>query len=170
MGILSGNPQKEPMHYGEVFASWSYLLGAQAMIPGYQTLMNHTGDGDLKDLLREMIETARGEVKQLQELLKQNGIAIPPAPPEKPECTIESIPPGARIMDQEVAARVTGDIAAGMAACSQAVAQCIREDIALMFGQFLQKKAQHGASLLRINKEKGWLVPPPLHVVTTTDN
>ncbi|TKH09184.1 hypothetical protein FC697_27455, partial [Bacillus wiedmannii] len=26
MGILSGNPQNEPLHYGEVFDIWSALL------------------------------------------------------------------------------------------------------------------------------------------------
>lgn len=26
MGILSGNPQNEPMHYGKVFGAWSYVL------------------------------------------------------------------------------------------------------------------------------------------------
>ena len=25
MGILSGNPTDEPMHYGEVFGTWSFL-------------------------------------------------------------------------------------------------------------------------------------------------
>ena len=73
MGILSGSPQKEPMHYGEVFAVWSHLMGAQAMIPGFQTLKNHTGDDDLKDLLDDMIANARSDVKQMQELLKHNG-------------------------------------------------------------------------------------------------
>ena len=169
MGILSGNPQKEPMHYGEVFAVWTHLMGTQAMIPGYQTLKNHTGDHDLRDLIDEMIANARTDVKQMQELLKHNGIALPPAPPEKPECQIENIPPGARFTDQEVSARITADIAAGLAACAQAIAQCIREDIGLMFGQFQMKKAQFGAALLKINKEKGWLVPPPLHVMTTSE-
>ena len=169
MGILSGNPQKEPLHYGEVFATWTYLMGAQAMVPGYQTLKNHTGDHDLRELLDDMIANAKSEIKQLQEILKHNGIALPPAPPEKPECQIENIPPGARFMDQEVSARVSADIAAGLAACAQAIAQSIREDIGFMFGQFQMKKAQSGAALLKINKEKGWLVPPPLHVLTTTE-
>lgn len=31
MGILSGNPQNEPMHYGEVFGSWSYLSVAKGL-------------------------------------------------------------------------------------------------------------------------------------------
>ncbi|CAH0191015.1 hypothetical protein SRABI80_01596 [Peribacillus frigoritolerans] len=25
MGILSGNPKDEPMHYGEVFGTWAFL-------------------------------------------------------------------------------------------------------------------------------------------------
>ena len=44
MGILSGNPQNEPLHYGEVFDIWSYLLA----IASHQVFMNHTGDEDLK--------------------------------------------------------------------------------------------------------------------------
>lgn len=48
MGVLSGNPQHEPMHYGEVFGIWSYLAAAQGAIAGYQVLINHTGDEDLK--------------------------------------------------------------------------------------------------------------------------
>ncbi len=39
-----------------------------------------------------------------------------------------------------------------------------REDIALMYGQFHAAKALTGAKLLRLNKNKGWLVSPPLHV------
>ncbi len=39
-----------------------------------------------------------------------------------------------------------------------------QEDIALMYGQFHAAKAIIGAKLLRLNKNKGWLVPPPLHV------
>ncbi|MFC3884900.1 DUF3231 family protein [Bacillus songklensis] len=165
MGILSGNPKNEPMHYGEVFGAWNYLMTAQGKIAGYQVLINHTGDEDLKSFLEDVIKNElKPEVEQLQELLKANGIALPPAPPERPSATIESIPPGARITDPEVAAKVSMDIAAGLVACSTIMGTSIREDIGAMFGQFHMKKAQFGATLLRLNKEKGWLIPPPLHV------
>lgn len=36
----------------------------------------------------------------------------------------------------------------------------------MMFGQFYATKAQFGSRLLRMNKEKGWLIPPPLHMDT----
>ncbi|KIV50272.1 hypothetical protein AM501_12875 [Aneurinibacillus migulanus] len=165
MGVLSGNPQQEPMHYGEVFGVWSYLVGAQGMLAGYQTLINHTGDKDLRKFLEDTIQNViKPEIEQTQALLKNNGVALPPAPPERSGASLENIPAGARFTDPEIAASVSKDIAAGLVACSQMMGQSIREDIALMFGQFHMKKAQYGATLLRINKEKGWLIPPPLQV------
>jgi len=166
MGILNKNPHDEPMHYGEIFAIWTYLAGAQGAIAQYQVFMNHTGDEDLKKFLSNLIENEmRSEVETLKELLKVNGIALPPAPPERPIASIEVIPPGARMNDMEISAKVSTDIAAGLVACSQAMGQSLREDVGLMFGQFHLKKAQAGANLLRLNKKKCWIMPPPLHVL-----
>lgn len=164
MGILSGNPQNEPMHYGEVFGVWSYLHGTKSMTAGYQVYLNHTGDKDLRKLIEDMIDNMKRETEQLEGILKANGIALPPAPPERPEAKLEEIPPGARVNDPEVSAAISADIAAGLIGCSQLIAQSIREDLAAMFGQFHTTKAQFGLKALRLNKEKGWLVPPPLHV------
>ncbi len=41
--------------------------------------------------------------------------------------------------------------------------ESIREDIAMMFGQFHTQIAALGVKILKLNKEKGWLVTPPLH-------
>lgn len=37
MGILSGNPQDEPMHYGELISTWTHLLTNNGLIAGYQS-------------------------------------------------------------------------------------------------------------------------------------
>jgi hypothetical protein len=166
MGILSGNPQHEPMHYGEVFGVWSYLFTTKQLLAGYQTYINHNGDDDLDDILRDMTRSMKEEIKQVEDLLKVNGIAIPPSPPEKPVANVESIPVGARFTDPEISASVSMNLAQGLVTCSQIMGQCIREDIALLFGKFHLSKAQFAARLLRINKEKGWLIPPPLHLDT----
>ncbi|MGZ0050114.1 DUF3231 family protein [Brevibacillus gelatini] len=166
MGILSGNPQDEPMHYGEVFGVWSYLTVTKGLLVGYQTLINHTGDKDLKTFLQELTQNMKQEIEQIENLLKVNGVALPPSPPERPTANLESIPVGARFNDPEIAASVSLDIAAGLVSCSQIIGQSIREDIGTMFEQFHKVKATYRARLLRMNKEKAWLVPPPLHLQT----
>jgi hypothetical protein len=164
MGILSGNPQDEPMHYGEIFGTWTNLLTNNGMIAGYQVYINHTGDQDLKKLIEEAIQGLKNENKQIEELLKANGIGLPPAPPDRPVAKLEDIPVGARYSDPEISASVSKDVAAGLVACSQVIGQSIREDVAMMYGQFHLAKAQFGAKMLKLNKEKGWLIPPPLQV------
>lgn len=164
MGILSGNPKDEPLHYGEVFALWTNLATNYGFIAAYQTFANHTGDKDLQKIIEESIQCMKDENKQIETIIKVNGIGLPPAPPERPVANIEDIPAGARFNDPEISAALSMDVAAGLIACSQAMGMCIREDIALMYGQFHMSKAQLGAKLLRLNKDKGWLIPPPLHL------
>ncbi len=163
MGILSGNPTDEPMHYGEVFGTWSYLMVAKGLVAGYQTHLNHAGDEDLQKLIEEAIQGAQQEIKEIETLLKENGIGLPPTPPERPKACIDDIPVGARFQDPEIAAGLSANIASGLVSCSTIMGQSIREDIAMMFGQFHTQKAAFGAKVLRLNKEKGWLIPPPLH-------
>lgn len=169
MGILSGNPQNEPLHYGEVFGVWSNLLAAKGMLAGYQTFSNHVGDGDLKKLIEEAMDGLKQEIAQTGELLKVNGVGLPPSPPDRPTADLESIPVGARFNDPEISASISKDIAQGLIACSQIIGQSIREDVAMMYGQFHMAKLQLGAKFLRLNKEKGWLVPPPLHLCKTEE-
>ncbi|MCC3359409.1 DUF3231 family protein [Bacillus sp. REN16] len=163
MGILSGKPTDEPLHYGEVFDLWTSALVGNSMIAGYQTAINHAGDDDLKKLLMEAIELCKQDKQQVEEILKENGIGLPPAAPEPPEACLEDIPVGARMPDPAIAATLSADIAAGLVACSQAIGKSIREDVALMYAQMHTQKVALGAKVLRLNKEKGWLIPPPLH-------
>ncbi|MEK1833490.1 DUF3231 family protein [Priestia megaterium] len=150
MGILSGTPTDEPMHYGEVFGAWSFLSASKGLVAGYQTFLNHVGDKDLHKLVQETIEQCQQEMKGVEKLLKENGLTLPPTPPERPEACLDDIPVGARVQDPEVAAAISLDIAA-------------------MFGQIHMQKAALGGKFLRLNKEKGWLVPPPLHKSKQTD-
>lgn len=136
MGIMSGNPKDEPLHYGEVFTVWSTLMADYGMISGFQTFYNHAGDEDLKKILEDLVGACREEVKQLEKILKTNGVALPPASPERPSARTEDIPPGAKFNDPEISAAISADIAAGLVACSQAMGMSVREDIALMYGQF----------------------------------
>ncbi|QDI93026.1 DUF3231 family protein [Salicibibacter halophilus] len=164
MGMFSGNQKQEPMHYGEVIGVWSALSVAKGQLTTYQIFHNHAGDEDLKKFIQDMVENVtKPSIEENEALLKENSVSLPVAPPERSEADQEDIPVGARIMDPEIAAAMSKDIAQGLVADSTLIGQCIREDIAMMYGQSHTKKAQMGAKLLKMNKEKGWLVSPPLH-------
>ncbi|MCM3588099.1 DUF3231 family protein [Mesobacillus maritimus] len=165
MGILSGNPKEEPMHYGEVYSVWMHLSAAKASVAAYETLLNHAGDEDLQKIIKDIIEdTSKQEIEEVERLLTEHGIGMPPTPAKRPEACIEKIPAGARFLDQEIANKLSADIAAGLISCSTVMGQCIREDIASMYANFHTKKAQYATKVLRLLKDKGWLIPPPLHI------
>ncbi|WP_078555074.1 DUF3231 family protein [Alkalihalobacterium alkalicellulosilyticum] len=164
MGILSGNQEKEPLHYGEISGLWGYLAGLNGSVAAYTTYLNHTGDADLRKFIEDKIHNEmKPQIKQIETILRDNGIEVPPAIPEKSAAPIEAIPTGARFTDPEIAEMIAKNSATGLVALSQIMGMCTREDIAVMCGQFHMEKAQTGMRLLRMQKDKGWLILPPLH-------
>lgn len=166
MGIMDGNPKKEPMHYGEVIGLWAYAGANKGLISGYEAFMNHAGDQDLIKLLEDGVKMMKSENKEVEKLLKDNGIAPPPSLPDRPKASADEIPVGARFADPEISAAISINVGQALVSCSEVMGQCLREDIALMFGQFHAERALYGAKLLRMNKEKGWVIPPPLQLQT----
>ncbi|MCQ6559986.1 DUF3231 family protein [Paenibacillus mendelii] len=164
MGILSGNPKDEPMHYGEVFNVWQASTVAKGAVSCYQAYLNHSGDKDLKKVLDALIDQAKLEIKELDTLLTNNGIAPAPVMPERPPVKLEDIPAGARFSDPEIAAKIACDTSVGLVACSQAMGQSIREDIGALFAKYHLTKTALGVRILEMVKEKGWLIPPPLQL------
>ncbi|WP_141335439.1 DUF3231 family protein [Paenibacillus sp. tmac-D7] len=166
MGILDGNPKHEPMHYGEIYALWAFSSQTKLASTGYHTLRNHAGDSDLREFMKELIDVAAKEIDDCDALLIKNGITPPPSPPEKPKANLEDIPAGARFTDQEISASLSVDLMIGLNMCSQIIGQAIREDIGMLFTKYHQTKTGLSSKLLRMNKAKGWLVPPPLQLQT----
>jgi hypothetical protein len=109
-----------------------------------------------------MINQAELEAAECDEILVHNGLVPFPGLPERPEARLEDIPVGARFTDMEIAARLSADAAAGLVTSSQVMGKSIREDIGVLFAKYHATKATIGLKVLRLSKEKGWLVPPPL--------
>jgi len=164
VGILNGNPKDQPLHYGEVFDIWSFSMKAKGSISVYRAYQYHVGDKDLKKILGDLINQAELESEECDQILIHNGIASSPTLPARPEAKLEDIPVGARLTDPEISTLVSVDTAASMVACSQIMGKSIREDIGALFGKYHMTKAALGLKILEMNKEKGWLVPPPLHI------
>ncbi|OBZ15345.1 DUF3231 family protein [Bacillus sp. FJAT-26390] len=164
MGILNGNPKDEPMHYGEVFSVWQASTVAKGAVSCYQAYLNHAGDKELKKVLDALIDQAKLEIKELDALLTDNGIAATPVMPERPSVKLEDIPVGARFTDPEISAKIAADTSMGLVACSQVMGQSIREDIGALFAKYHITKTALGLKILEMSKDKGWLIPPPLQI------
>jgi len=161
---MDGNPKNEPMHYGEVIGSWAFVGANNGLISAYGAFVNHAGDQELIKLLEEAIHLMESEKNEIEKLLKDNGIVPPPSLPGRPKADAEDIPAGARFTDPEISAAVSINVGQGLVSCSEVMGQCLREDIAMMFGKYHTERAMFGAKLLRLNKEKGWVIPPPLQM------
>lgn len=164
MGILSGNPKDEPLHYGEIFSVWQASTVAKGAVSCYQAYLNHSGDKELKKVLDGLIDQAKLEIKELDKILVDNGIPPIPMLPERPSVKLEDIPVGARFTDPEISAKIAADTSLGLVACSQAMGQAIREDIGALFAKYHITKTALGLKILEMSKEKGWLIPPPLQI------
>ncbi len=116
----------------------------------------------LKGIIGDMINQAELESAECDDILVHNGLVPSPGLPDRPEARMENIPIGARFTDMEIAAMIAADSAAGLVTCSQIMGKSIREDVGVLFAKYHATKAAIGLKTLRLSKEKGWLVPPPL--------
>ncbi|WP_026694990.1 DUF3231 family protein [Peribacillus kribbensis] len=165
MGILNGNPKDEPLHSGEVYYLWNHLFETKAFLVSLQVFINHTGDHDLKLFLGDLKDNCLQQgAQQVEVILKETGIRLPPAPPDRPNVEVQDIPAGARFNDPEISAMVLKEVHAGMLTASLVMGLSVRKDITEMYGDLHNQLAEYAAKLLDVNKDKGWIVPPPLMV------
>jgi len=162
---LTNKKPDEPFHSGEVYHLWSYLYNAKNILVTMQVLINHTGDHDLKTYLEDLVESClTQEEQQVEAILKESGIRLPPAPPDRPNVEVEDIPAGARFHDPEIAIIVQNELMTDRVLCSFVTGVAMREDIRSLFGEFHTQKEEYEQKLLDLSKQKGWIVSPPINV------
>lgn len=165
MGVLDNKSQQEPFHAGEVYNLWSYLYNTKNALVMMQVFINHTGDQDLKTLLEDIQENClTQEEQQVEAILKEAGIRLPPAPPDRPNVEVQDIPAGARLNDAEISVLMQKELTAGKLFCSYMMGISIQEEIHTLFDDFHNQKAEYDMKLAKMMKEKGWFISPPLNI------
>lgn len=160
---MNTSQENNPLHAGEIFHLWSYLHETKVYIVTMQVFINHTEDGQLKDFLEDALESCfTQEEQQVEGLLKETGIRLPPAPPDRPNVDIADIPAGARFNDPEIPSLVHHQLISSRLLCSYITGISLREDIRSMFQDFHAQKSELEQKLTQLTKEKGWQVLPPI--------
>lgn len=162
---MSMKHQEEPFHSGEVFHLWNFLYLTKNNIVFHQVLINHRGDPDLKKWLEDRLENVLiEEEKQVEGILKETGIRLPPAPPDRPNVELQDIPAGARMNDTEIASISQKECLSEKILCSYIMSICHQENITEMFEEFHVLNSEFEKRLLKLVKDKGWLVLPPINI------
>lgn len=156
---------KDPFHSGEVYHLWNYLHQTKENIVTIQVARNHCEDKDLQLFLDDLLENSlTDEDQQIEAILKETGIRLPPAPPDKPNVEIQDIPAGARFNDPEIASLVQKELLTSQLQCSYMMGMSAQEDIKSLFEEFHSQKTEFELKLLNITKDKGWYTSPPINL------
>lgn len=157
--------EEEPLHSGEIYHLWNFLYDGKANIVTLQVLINHSGEQDLKIFLEDLLENCfEEESSQIEGFLKELGIRLPPAPPDRPHVELQDIPAGARFNDAEIASIVKKELTYGRTLCSYIIGCSAQEFVRTLFEEFHSERASYEQKLLTISKEKGWITSPPISV------
>ncbi|MCA1031391.1 DUF3231 family protein [Bacillus timonensis] len=154
---------KPPLHVGEVMSLWTALAAYKEARALYQAAENMTTDTDLKHALKEALEGSSKDVKMLEEFMVKEGIPIPHFSPDKPHTEPTAVPEGAKLDEDEIANLVSVKVATAIVFCGQAMSQCIRNDVALIFMKSQINLMNYAAPLKEMMKKRGWLKHPPAY-------
>lgn len=159
------NNQEEPLHSGEIFHLWTFLYEGKANVVTLQVLINHSGDQELKTFLEDLLENCfEEEVLQVEGILKELGIRLPPAPPDRPHVELQDIPAGARFNDSEIAGLIKKELIYGRTLCSYIIGCSAQEYVRNLFEEYHSERADFEKKLLTLSKQKGWMTSPPISV------
>ncbi|HEY4600625.1 MAG TPA: DUF3231 family protein [Cerasibacillus sp.] len=156
---------EEPFHSGEIYSLWQYLYDLKLSDVILQVYMNHTNDEKLKDFIDNLLEHGfHDEHEKIEFILKEIGVRLPPAPPDRPQVDVKDIPAGARINDDEISRLLQNELRQRMTQCSYLIGLLTNESIIELFANFHAHKIDEMKKLTLLIKENGWYIQPPTHI------
>ena len=167
INLFNKSEDEMTLHLGEIYHTWEHLNMSKSCMSKFSLLKNHTDDKDLKkfidDIQRNMIKP---EIKDLEEILLDNGIEIPPSAKKHPRINAETIPPGGRFSDKEIANCIANDLKQAMTSSSMVISLSTNEKLAMFFAKHHEQIVKYGGKMLKLMKEKEWITIPPLQKKT----
>lgn len=162
---MSSTKQIDPFHAGEIYHLWTYLLNTKEYLVVVQVFRNHTEDSDLQNILDDLTENSLvDEEQQVETILKEAGIRLPAAPPNRPNVESQDIPAGARFHEPEIVSFVQKELLVSKFYCSYLMSVLVDETFRTLFADFHAQKEEYDSKLNDLKKTKGWAQSPPVHI------
>lgn len=140
---------------------WGILRRRYDVIEGTQILRNFALDPEFKMILGAGLKTLEKQVDELEELMKEYGIALPPRPPAASESTLKVEEITDRWIFSVILAGIQDFIFRHVESFLETTSPKLRET----FLRFLNDEAEIYDRLSIYGQMKGWLPNPPAYRV-----
>ncbi|MEK5332565.1 MULTISPECIES: DUF3231 family protein [unclassified Lysinibacillus] len=150
----------DSLRFKEVFTIWKQLGVNNGYIATNHFFFNYAVNRDLKVIILEFIQCLKEENKQLEKLLKENGVLAPPLSIDQGNLQIAKMRGKAAINDSEISAILSMNIASSLISVSQAMDMSFESSLTTKYSVFHMKYAILGAKLIELSNKKGWLLSP----------
>ncbi|MGN4127978.1 DUF3231 family protein [Lysinibacillus sphaericus] len=160
MAYFKKNLPSLSLRFNELFTIWTHISLNNGYIAANHSFYKYALDKDLRAIIVEFIEVLKDDNKQLEHLLTENNITIPPMPCENLTMQLRDIRGGKKVNDTDISAVISMNIASALIASTQAMETSTQVNLTRLFGQIHMKNAILGAKLIQLSKDKGWLPVP----------
>ena len=154
---------KPPLHIGEAMACWSWLAQLAEDQVHTEAGINSTTDPELSKAFHEGVKMFKSQKERLTEFLRLEGVHLPPLSESKPTSNPNQIPLGVKLSDDELANSLNIKLVMGITFYANALTQSIRNDVRLIWVEFLQEYMTFSGTLKPLIKRRGWLKVPPYY-------
>lgn len=154
---------KSPLHIGEAMTCWLYLALCGETSVQTEAGINSTTDPELRKALHEAVEMFNSQKEKLQVFMLQEGVSLPPLSEPKPISDPNRVPLGVKLTDNELANSLKKKISMAITNCANASAQTIRNDVGLIWAEYLQELITFLITFKTLMRKRGWLNVPPYY-------
>jgi hypothetical protein len=159
---------KPPLHVGEVMSCWSFLseLGDEQVHS--EAGVNSTTDPELRKAFHEAVKMFKSQKERMITFMLSEGVPLPSLSESKPQSIPSDVPLGVKLTDDELANSLNIKIVLLISYCSNSIIQAVRNDVTLIWLEYLQEYMTFGATLKELVKRRGWLKVPPYYYAPGT--
>ncbi|MDQ0200209.1 DUF3231 family protein [Neobacillus ginsengisoli] len=125
--------------------------------------INSTTDPELRKAFHEAVKMFKSQRERLTVFLRLEGVPLPPLSESKPISDPNAVPPGVKLTDDEFANSLNIKMFLGITMCATAINESVRNDVGLIWVEFLQEYMTFGATMKTLVKKRGWLKVPPFY-------
>ncbi|MEH7074585.1 DUF3231 family protein [Neobacillus drentensis] len=160
---LVDDEPKSPLHVGEVMSFWSFLSDIAEELVHSEAGINSTFDPELRKAFHASVKMFKSQIERLTAFMHSEGVPLPPLNESKPVSDPNHIPLGVKLTEDELANSLGIKIYLGITVCAAAINESIRNDVGLIWLEFLQEYMTFGVTIKTLMKKRGWLKVPPYY-------